>query len=108
LRTRAPGWWSFAESLLLRLTTPSDDVFMSDRRVERVVTGSAIFRFGRSASAAIGQTWDSSWLRMTVGSIVRDLPADRRSRVRMIAVLVVVAALTAAALELVAWLVAGA
>ena len=103
---RVPGWWSFAESVLSHLTTPPDAVAASDRHVERVLTGSRAFGFGRTASAAIKRAWTHSWLRSAGRSITADMPAGRRERIRSIAVLIAVAALTFAMLRLLALVVA--
>jgi hypothetical protein len=103
---RVPGWWSFAESVLSHLTAPPDDVAPSDRHVERVLTGSRVFGFGRAVSAAIERAWTHSWLRAAGGSIAADMPGGRRERIRSIAVLILAAALTFAMLRLLAVVVA--
>jgi hypothetical protein len=101
-----PGWWSFAESALSRLTTPPDDVSASDRHVERVLTGSGLFALGRITSAIIGCAWEYSWLRAFSASIASEIPESRGARARMLAVLVAVAALTATMLRLLALVIA--
>lgn len=103
---RVPGWWSFAESVLSHLTAPPDDVAASDRHVERVLTRSRAFGFGRTASAAIERAWTHSWLRAAAGSIAADIPGGRRERIRSIAVLIAVAASTFSMLRLLALVVA--
>jgi hypothetical protein len=103
---RVPKWWSFAESVLSRLTTPPDNVPASDRHVERVLTGSSLFALGRAASAIAGRAWKYSWLRAMAASIADDVPGGRRDRARLVAVLAAVAALTATMFHLLTLVIA--
>ena len=102
MRRRVLGWWSFAEAVLLRLTTPAVDVPASDRRVEQLLAESWLFRRGGQVSATIARAWLTSRLRVNVQMIAQTWPRDGRGRARRVGVVVVVAAITIAVLELLA------
>jgi hypothetical protein len=94
------GWWRVGEAAVRCLTEPRIDVVASDRQVEQLFRGSALFAAGRATSDAFSRAWTDSRVRALVASIGHKLvPARRSASVRVAGLMAVTASITALGLQ---------
>jgi len=97
---RALGWWLLAQEIAASLRFPRTDIAASDLAFERMLRQSGLFGVAHAAGEALGRAWRHSRLRSIVTSIgVGSPPSDRRQGVVLLALMIVVACLTAVMLH---------
>ncbi len=98
--TRLFGWWRVGEAAVRCLTEPRIDVVASDRQVDELCRGSALFAAGRATSDAFNRAWTDSRVRALAASIGPELvPTQKSASVRVAGLMAVVASITALALQ---------
>ena len=100
MTVRALRWWLLAQEIAAGLTFPRTDIAASDLAFERMLRQSALFGVAHAAGEALGRAWRHSRLRSIVTSTGVGSPrSDRRRGVVLVALMIVIACLTAVMLH---------
>jgi hypothetical protein len=92
---RLVAWWFLAEALVERVTSPPAGGRASDADAYDAICASHLFLFAQAVSAALQRSWDDSYVRRALDSVIH-VATDRAldGRIRQAGVCLAVSALT--------------